>query len=499
MIRGRIVVIDDEVNAAAALETLLREDGYEVSRAHDGRAGLELIAKEAPDLVLTDLRMPEVDGIELLKRVKEIRPDCMVILMTAYGTVKTAVKAMKLGAEDYVSKPIDMEELEIVLQKALEKKALLAESKVLRERLDEKYQVGNLVGESAPMLAAFKTVKQVAASNATVLLLGPSGTGKELFAQAIHQNSERKDKAFIRVACGALPETLLESELFGHEKGSFTGAIGARAGRFEAANGGTLFLDEIGDISLTVQVKLLRFLEEREFERVGGNRTIKVDVRIVAATHQNLQQRVKDGLFREDLFYRLNVIEMRIPPLRDRGLDVVLLAEHFLRRFAKANRKAVHRIGDDAMTLLQSHVWPGNVRELENAIERAVVLAEETTLTADHFPTVRAVMNASAGVAIQAPTVTLPDSRQTASAASPPAAVGDADGSSSGPPTPAPPQSASDIAAPGRTMAEIERDAITRALASVGGSTSRAAEILQISPRTIQYRLKEYQTKSDSK
>jgi two-component system NtrC family response regulator len=496
-LRGRIVVIDDEVNAAAALETLLREDGYEVSRAHDGKAGLELIAKDAPDLVLTDLRMPEVDGIELLKRVKEIRPDCMVILMTAYGTVKTAVKAMKLGAEDYVSKPIDMEELEIVLQKALEKRALLAERRLLRERLDEKYQVGNLVGESAPMLAAFKTVRQVAASNATVLLLGPSGTGKELFAQAIHQSSERKDKAFIRVACGALPETLLESELFGHEKGSFTGAIGARAGRFEAANGGTLFLDEIGDISLTVQVKLLRFLEEREFERVGGNRTIKVDVRIVAATHRDLQQRVKEGLFREDLFYRLNVIEMRIPPLRDRGLDVALLAEHFLRRFAKANRKTVHRIGDDAMILLQNHAWPGNVRELENAIERAVVLAEETTLSADHFPTVRAAMNVSAAAQSPPPTVVPEPSPVPAAAAAQPITVREAEGS---PSAPAPPQHPEpDIAAAGRTMAEIERDAIMRALASVGGSTSRAAEILQISPRTIQYRLKEYQNKPDSK
>jgi DNA-binding NtrC family response regulator len=490
-LRGRIVVIDDEVNAAAALETLLREDGYEVSRAHDGKSGLELIAKETPDLILTDLRMPEVDGIELLKRVKEIHPDCMVILMTAYGTVKTAVKAMKLGAEDYVPKPIDMEELEIVLQKALEKKALLSETRVLRERLDEKYQVGNLVGESAPMLAAFKTVKQVAASNATVLLLGPSGTGKELFAQAIHQNSERKDKAFIRVACGALPETLLESELFGHEKGSFTGAVGARAGRFEAANGGTLFLDEIGDISLTVQVKLLRFLEEREFERVGGNRTIKVDVRIVAATHQNLQQRVKDGLFREDLFYRLNVIEMRVPPLRDRGVDVVLLAEHFLRRFAKANRKAVNRIDHDAMALLQSHVWPGNVRELENAIERAVVLAEETTLSADHFPTVRAAMNLSVAAQNQAP-LHAHEPLPPVSAAPPPSPTArEAEN--------ARPVSLPDLAAPGRTMAEIERDAITRALASVGGSTSRAAEILQISPRTIQYRLKEYQAKPDSK
>ena len=469
--RGRIVVIDDEINAAAALETLLREDGYDVSRAHDGRAGLELIEKVAPDVVLTDLRMPEIDGIQLLQRVKEIRPECLVILMTAYGTVKTAVRAMKLGAEDYVSKPIDMEELEVVLQKAFEKKALLQDSRMLRERLDEKYHLGNLVGESEKILAAFKAVRQIAASNATVLLVGPSGTGKELFAQAIHQNSPRREKAFVRVACAALPETLLESELFGHEKGSFTGAVATRTGRFEAAHGGTLFLDEIGDISLTVQVKLLRFLEEREFERVGGNKTIRVDVRVVAATHRNLQQRVRDGLFREDLYYRLNVIEVSIPPLCERGLDVTLLADHFRRRFARENRKSVTGITDEAIALLQDYSWPGNVRELENAIERAVVLAEEPVLTTDHFPTVRAALLArSAG-----PTPSAAEHRIT------------------------PPDAAVSVPVPEprRTMAAIEKEAILKTLSSVGGSTSRAAEILQISPRTIQYRLKEYQEKRD--
>jgi len=450
--KGRIVVIDDEVNAATALETLLREDGYAVAKAHDGMAGLALVEKEDPDIVLTDLRMPELDGIQLLTRLKQTRPECMVILMTAYGTVKTAVKAMKLGAEDYVSKPIDMEEIEVVLQRAMEKKRLLEESRFMRERLERKYSLDNLIGESPSMLAAFKTVRQVAPSSSSVLLLGESGTGKELFAQALHQNSPRRGKPFIRVACSALPETLLESELFGHEKGSFTGALYTRAGRFEAADGGTLFLDEIGDIPLTVQVKLLRFLEEREFERVGGNKTFKVDVRIVAATHRDLPQRIKEGLFREDLYYRLNVIELTIPALRDRGSDISLLAHHFMKRFAAANHKQVTRLSDDAMGFLLRHAWPGNVRELENAMERAVVLAEQPVLNADHFPTLRAAAAAS-GQPLERP---------------------------------------SGVAIPGSTMAELEREAILRTLEAVGGSTSRAAEILQISPRKIQYKLKEY-------
>ncbi|HVQ28566.1 MAG TPA: sigma-54 dependent transcriptional regulator [Vicinamibacteria bacterium] len=450
--KGRIVVIDDEVNAANALETLLREDGYEVAKAHDGRAGLALIERQEPDIVLTDLRMPELDGLQLLTRLKQIRPECMVILMTAYGTVKTAVKAMKMGAEDYVSKPIEMDELEVTLERVMEKKRLLDESRSLRARLDHKYSLDNLIGESPNMLAAFKTVRQVATSNSSVLLLGESGTGKELFAQAIHQNSPRRGKPFIKLACSALTETLLESELFGHEKGAFTGALYSRAGRFEAADGGTLFLDEIGDIALTVQVKLLRFLEEREFERVGGNKTVKVDVRIVAATHRDLPARIKEGLFREDLYYRLNVIEMTIPALRDRGSDIGLLAHHFMTSFAAANDKEVTKISDDAMGFLLRHPWPGNVRELENAMERAVVLAEQPLLNADHFPTLRAAAVASGNV----------------------------------------PERPTGLAIPGCTMAELEREAILRTMESVGGSTSRAAEILQISPRKIQYKLKEY-------
>ncbi len=450
--KGRVVVIDDEVNAAAALETLLREDGYDVSRANDARAGLLLVEKNDPDVVLTDLRMPGMDGLDLLARIKEVRPETLVILMTAYGTVKTAVRAMKLGAEDYLGKPIDVEELEVVLEKVIEKKKLLDETRVLRERLDHKYRLENLVGESPEMLAAFKTIRQVATTSSSVLLLGESGSGKELFAQALHQNSPRKSKPFVKVACAALPETLLESELFGHEKGSFTGALYTRAGRFEMANGGTLFLDEIGDVSPTVQVKLLRFLEEREFERVGGNRTFHVDVRIVTATHRDLEKKLADGSFREDLYYRLNVIEVHIPPLRQRGGDILLLAHHFLKKYTEANRKEVHGISDEAIGLLLRHPWPGNVRELENAMERAVVLSSEPVLQPFHFPTLR------------------PTSVETVKESG-----------------------AVNIRIPGSTLAEIEREAILRTIESAGGSTSKAADVLQISARKIQYKLKEYQ------
>jgi two-component system, NtrC family, response regulator len=449
--KGRVIVIDDEVNAAAALETLLKEDGYEVSRAHDARTGLQILEKDEPDVVLTDLRMPGMDGLELLTRIKQIRPEIMVILMTAYGTVKTAVKAMKLGAEDYLGKPIDVEELEVVLEKVLEKKSLLVEARGLRERLEHKYRFDNLVGESPEMLAVFKTIRQVAPSAASVLLLGESGTGKELFAQALHQNSTRRSKPFVKVACAALPETLLESELFGHEKGSFTGAVYTRAGRFESADGGTLFLDEIGDISPTVQVKLLRFLEQREFERVGGNKTFKVDVRIVAATHRDLRKRVEEGSFREDLYYRLNVIEINIPPLRERPGDVPLLAQHFLAKYSAANGKEIQGLSDDVMSLLLAHPWPGNVRELENAMERAVVLANDAKLLPAHFPTLRRTDTPSNGT------------------------------------------SRLGVRIPGSTLADLEREAILRTLEAVGGSTSRAASILDISARKIQYKMREYQ------
>jgi len=311
---------------------------------------------------------------------------------------------------------------------------------------------GTLVGESPEMLAALEVVHRVAASTASVLLLGESGTGKELFAQALHRHSPRKDRPFVRVACAALPETLLESELFGHEKGAFTGAVYARAGRFEIADRGTLFLDEIGDLTPPVQVKLLRFLEEHEFERVGGNKTLRVDVRIVAATNRDLAAKIADGSFREDLYYRLNVIEIRVPSLRERRTDIALLARHFLATFARANGKAVERFSDDAMALLTDYRWPGNVRELEHAVERAVVLAGGPVLTSDLFPTL--------------------------------APHGAAPGE--------PPRPIEGCRIPGSALADIEREAILRTLESVGGSTIRAARILRISPRKIQYKIREY-------
>jgi len=448
--KARIVVIDDEVNAATALETLLKEDGYEVACANDAKAGLGLIEQIDADVVLTDLRMPGMDGLELLKHIKQARPQTMVILMTAFGTVKNAVRAMKTGAEDYLAKPLDLEELEVVVERAIEKKHLLEETRILRERVAEKYRFENILGESPDMLHAFKAIRQVASSSASVLLLGESGTGKELFAQALHQASPRRNRPFIKVACAALPETLLESELFGHEKGSFTGAIATRPGRFEAADGGTLFLDEIGDISLTVQVKLLRFLEEREFERVGGNKTFKVDVRIVSATHRDLTKKIADGSFREDLYYRLNVVEIRIPALRERPADLPVLAQHFLKKYALQNAKDVRSFSDEAMSLLLRHPWPGNVRQLENAIERAVVLTEQPVLNVSHFPTLRGALE------------------------------------------PAEHPAPSGITIPGSSLALIEREAILRTVESVGGSTSRAAKILGISPRKIQYKLKDY-------
>jgi len=450
-VKARIVVIDDEVHAASALETLLKEDGYEVASAYDANGGLALIEQIDADVVLTDLRMPGMDGLQLLTRLKQARPQTMVILMTAYGTVNNAVRAMKSGAEDYLTKPLDVEELEMVVERAIEKKRLIEEARQLRERVADKYRFENMLGESPAMLVAFKAIRQVAPSHASVLVLGESGTGKELFAQALHQASPRRTRPFVKVACAALPETLLESELFGHEKGAFTGAISSRAGRFESADGGTLFLDEIGDISSTVQVKLLRFLEEREFERVGGNRTFKVDVRIVCATHQDLPKMIAEGAFREDLYYRLNVIEIKIPPLRERLSDVPLLAHHFLREFATRNGKEVKDFSDEAMALLLGQTWPGNVRQLENVIERAVVLAEETLLTPAHFPTLRQALEAKE------------------------------------------PRRSTGIAIPGSSFDAIEREAILRTLESVGGSTSQAARILGVSPRKIQYKVKEYQ------
>jgi len=448
----RILIADDEEAARRGLGQILTEDGYEVFLASDGEEALRQVAQESPDILLTDLRMPGMDGHELLNRVRQGYPDMTVVIMTAHGTIRSAVQALQEGAEDYLTKPIDVEELEHLLDRIRKKKALLAETRVLRERLDDKYRFENIIGRSAEMLEVFRLVEKVAPTQASILIGGESGTGKELIAQAIHQRSPRRDAPFVKVSCASLPETLLESELFGHERGSFTGAVARRAGRFELAAGGTIFLDEIGDVQPGMQVKLLRFLQERQFERVGGNRTLTVDVRVIAATHRDLPALIREGKFREDLYYRLNVIEIVLPPLRTRSQDIPLLVEFFVQKFAAANGKEIVGLDEEALAALMAYTWPGNVRELEHAIERAIILARDRTLDLSLFPVI--------------------------------------------PRPEAPSRRPAGLVVPGATLEEIERDAIQRTLEAVGGSTTRAAAILKISPRTIQYKMKQYRSGS---
>ena len=444
--KARILVVDDEPNARTGLEKLLRQDGYEVDVADDGAAALVVAADRPPDLVVTDLKMPRMDGVELLKRLRAQDIDLPVIMVTAFSDVTSAVMAMRAGAEDYITKPVDFDVLSLSIERSLARRDLKVEAENLRRQLRERDGEGveGLIGASPAMQKVYRLARQVAAARATVLVTGESGTGKGELARAIHKKSPRAAAPFITLHCAALAESLLESELFGHEKGAFTGADRRRAGRFEQANGGTLFLDEVGEIPAATQVKLLRVLQERAFERVGGNETIEVDVRLVAATNRDLAEDVRQGRFREDLYYRLNVVHIEMPPLRLRGSDVLVLADHFLRRFAQENKKRVEGFDDDARSKIVAHRWPGNVRELENAIERAVVLCEGSLIVGDDLPIDVA---------------------------------------------PAPKNA---LRVPGATMAELERYAILTTLEATNGSTTKAAEMLDISVRTIQYRLHEY-------
>ncbi|MBX3269399.1 MAG: sigma-54-dependent Fis family transcriptional regulator [Sandaracinaceae bacterium] len=450
--RGRILIVDDEANAREALDELLRDEGYETATAADGLEAIAQIHAFEPEVVLTDLKMPRMDGLELLERGRALLPNGAFVVMTAFGSIDTAVAAIRRGAENYLTKPLDFDALGALVERAMDKAKLSAEAARLRERLETRYSFGEIIGDHPSMQRLLKTIGQVASSRATVLITGETGTGKELIAAAIHQNSKRKDGPFVRLNCASLAESLLESELFGHEKGSFTGATGRRQGRFEQADGGTLFLDEVSEIPLAVQVKLLRFLQERELERVGGNETIRVDVRVVAATNRDLAQRVEEGEFREDLYYRLNVISLDVPPLRRRQSDVPQLATHFLRRFARENDRDIRGFTPEAMRALTSYPWPGNVRELENAIERAVVLCSGAEIDADLLP--RAAEEAPHGKVGAAHSL--------------------------------------DALFPGTTLAELERIAIEKTLRAVDGSTARAAELLGVSRRKIQYRLKEW-------
>ncbi|KYF56412.1 transcriptional regulator, partial [Sorangium cellulosum] len=450
---ARVLVVDDEASARSGLEKLLRQEGYAVDAAADGAAALEVAAERPPDVVVTDLKMPRMDGVTLLGKLREQDPALPVIVVTAFGDVSSAVQAMRAGAEDYLTKPVDFDALLVSLERALERSALRAEAENLRRQLREREGEGveGLIGASPAMQRVYRMARQVAGARATVLITGESGTGKGELARAIHAKGPRVKAPFVTLHCAALAESLLESELFGHERGAFTGADKRRIGRFEQAHGGTLFLDEVGEIAPSTQVKLLRVLQERTFERVGGNDTVSVDVRLIAATNRDLAAAVQEGRFREDLYYRLNVVHIDMPPLRVRDTDVLLLANHFLRRFAAENHRKIEGFSDAARAKLVAHRWPGNVRELENAIERAVVLCDETRIDAEHLPI---------------------DAAPVAKGA---------------------------LRIPGATMAEIERYAILSTLEATNGSTTRAAELLDISIRTIQYRLHEYGMTAKSK
>jgi DNA-binding NtrC family response regulator len=444
--RGRILIVDDEANARAALSEILRDEGYATETAADGFKALGKLEEFSPDVILTDLKMPGLDGIAFMEKAKSALPGAVFVVMTAFGTIHSAVAAVKKGAENYLTKPLEYEALSAVVERAMEKARLFHETRRLRDRLRERNAFGHIVSDDPKMRAVLDLVGQVGPSKASVLLTGESGTGKELIAEAIHLASPRAKAPFVGLHCAALVESLLESELFGHERGAFTGAVSRREGRFKQADGGTLFLDEIGEIPLGTQVKLLRFLQERTFERVGGNETLKVDVRIIAATNKDLGAEIKKGRFREDLFYRLNVVALELPPLRERRGDIAPLASFFLARYATENGKQIVGVESDALARLSEHAWPGNVRELENAIERAVVLCDSDQIEMKHLPS-----------------SVVPQEER------------------GGPPP-----------IPGSTIADLERYAILTTLEACGGSTSKAAVILGMSTRKIQYKLHEY-------
>ena len=447
-----LLIVDDEKTQREGLRAAL-EDRYDVYLAEDAKAAMELLERENFDVLLTDFRLPNEDGMKLIMRAKSLSKPPICILMTAYGSEELAVEAMKKGADDYIAKGrLQIDELEMRIARALRSQKLEVENVALHQQLDSRFQIENVVGESPAMKEVLDVVQQVAPTRAAVLLLGESGTGKELIAKSIHQLSPRSRQPMVTVHCAALTSTLLESELFGHEKGAFTGAHERRIGRFEQAQGGTLFLDEIGEIDASIQIKLLRFLGERTFERVGSNKTITADVRLIAATNKNLEDLVRSGTFREDLFFRLRVVEIRLPALRERAEDIPLLAQSFLREFASENDKPVTRFNPDAMELIQRHSWPGNVRELRTAIEHAVVLCKSDRITPrDLPPSVRQASNVEPG------------------------------------PSGAPAKPANNL-----SVQEAEKQLIIRALKETNGNRSLAAKKLGLSRRTLYRKLKEY-------
>ena len=456
----RVLVVDDERSMRELLSIVLRRDGYDVLIAEDGAAGLELLKRERVDILITDIRMPQMNGVDLLREAKRIAPDIVSIVMTAFATTETAVEALRLGAADYVTKSKDTAaELRVRVGRELERRRLQQENVLLKRAMRTSHQFSNIIGTSSAMVALFQLIETIAATNSTVLITGESGTGKELIARAIHVNSPRRERPFVAVNCGALSETLLDSELFGHMRGSFTGADSNKKGLIEVAEKGTIFLDEIGEMSPVVQVKLLRVLQERKFRRLGGTEEIDADIRILAATNRDLTKMVAEGSFREDLFYRINVIPMRVPPLRERQGDIPLLAEHFVSRFAEQMHKPVSGISGAAISLLTQYGWPGNIRELENAMERAVALERTPTILPDSLPEQLSQRVAEASTA--APAEAFPDA-------------------------------GFDLE---RHVQDIEREYIAEALRRAGGVKVKAAELLGMSFRSFRYYTKKYNLK----
>jgi DNA-binding NtrC family response regulator len=381
----RILVVDDEMIVCESCKRILEEEGYEAETALSGKEAFEKMKEDPFDVVITDLKMPGIDGMEVLRTFRKDYPDSIIVMITGFSTVETAVEAMKLGAFDYIPKPFTPDEVAIVVKKAIEKKNLMLENTYLRQELQEKYGFHNIVGKSKKMQEVYRIIAKVAVTDSTVLIYGQSGTGKELIARAIHFNSPRREKQFVPVDCAVLSENLLESELFGHVRGSFTGAVTTKPGLFEVADGGTVFLDEVGNISLAIQAKLLRVLQEREFTPVGGTKAKKVDIRLIAATNKDLEKMIKDEVFREDLYYRLNIVPICLPTLKERQEDIALLAVHFLKKYSEEMGKTVKGFMPDAMEKMMKYPWPGNIRELENVIERTVVMIDDEMVRADHL------------------------------------------------------------------------------------------------------------------
>lgn len=454
--KSRVLVVDDEESIREFLEIMLRKEGYEVTCAEDGQKALDIIKKKSFDLVISDLQMPNMTGIELLKHVKDQYPDILFMMITAFGTTETAVEAMKLGAYDYITKPFKIDEVRIIIANALRSKNLEVENRTLKKELTKEYSFQNLVGNSETMHRIYEMIKRVSQTPTNVLVTGESGTGKEMVAKAIHFNGPLKDKPFVTVNCGAIPESLMESEMFGHKKGSFTGAVADKSGLFEVADGGSLFLDEVGELPLTIQVKLLRAIQERVIRRVGGTEDTKVEVRIIAATNRDLEDMVKKGTFRQDLFYRLNVINIKTPSLRERPEDIPLLANHFLKKYNDRLTKQIGGISAEAMEMLKKYDYPGNVRELENIIERTVALEGGATILPESLP----------------PFVNTPSGRKLASTHEIQVT-----------------EEGLDL---DKVMGQIEKELLIKAIHAAGGIKKKAAKLLNITFRSMRYRVEKY-------